>query len=172
MHRVALAGERRSLHDALGDFSDDSSPYIWPSLYASQLDHYLRHFPQERILVIDQTDLLADRRQTLREIFAFLSVDDAFYSSQLDTELGTSRERRVYRPGYVRFAERAAASPLHLLPRNVRRSLRRTIERALWPPLETPSLDEDLHGRLKNLYAGEVDRLRSLTGKAFPTWSL
>lgn len=172
LHRVAMEGERRPLREALGDFSDISLPYVYPSLYASQLERYLTHFRQERILVIDQADLLADRREALRETFAFLSVDDTFYSSELDTELGTSRERRIYPPGYSLFVRRAVASPLRLLPPNFRRYLRRSIERTLWPPLETPTLDDDLRGRLVALYAGEVERLRALTGKAFPTWSI
>jgi hypothetical protein len=172
MHRVALAGERRPLHDALGDLSDISSPYICPSLYASQLDRYLRHFPRDRILVVDQTDLLTDRRAALSAIFRFLSVDDTFYTLELDMELGTSRERRVYRPGYLRLSERLAASPLHLLPPRTRRSLRRLVERVLWPPLKTPPLTDDLRRRLEHLYAEEVARLRLFTGKSFPTWSI
>jgi hypothetical protein len=172
MHRVALAGERRSLRDALGDLSDPESPYICPSLYASQIDCYLQHFPQERILVVDQTDLLADRQKALEAIFSFLSVDETFYSPELDLELGTSRERRVYRPGYARVAERLAASPLRVLPRDTRRYLRATVERVLWPPLEKPSLDDDLRTRLEALYSPEVSRLRALTGKTFPSWSV
>lgn len=172
MHRVAMEGERRSLREALGDLTDRSSPYLCPSLYASQLDHYLRCFRRERILVIDQADLLTDRRGTLREIFAFLSVAETFYSSELDTERGVSSERRVYRPSYVRFAKRAAGSPLRLLPRSTRRSLRRSVERVLWPPLERPSLDTELRTRLEDLYVGDVDRLRALTGKGFPSWKI
>jgi len=176
MHRVALAGERRSPQDALGEaldnLADTRLPYICPSLYASQLDHYLCLFPKERILVVDQADLLTDRRETLSEIFAFLSVDETFDSPWLDRELGASRDRRVYRPGYVPVAERVSASPLRLLPRKFRRSLRRSVERLLWPPLETPKLDDDLRGRLEGLYTDEVERLRALTGKTFPTWSI
>jgi hypothetical protein len=171
-HRVSMEGERRSLRDALGDLSDPYSPYTCASLYASQLDRYLHHFPQERILVIYQADLLVDRRATLREILTFLSVDAMYESPEFDDELGASRERSTYRPGYLRFADRAAASPLHWLPRGVRRSLRRSVERVLWPPFETPSLDDALRGRLEALYARDVNRLRSLTGKAFPTWSI
>lgn len=172
MQRVAMEGERRSLQEALGDLSDASSPYTCPSHYASQLDHYLRWFPQNRMLVIDQTDLLTDRRATLREIFSFLMVDDTYYSPRFDDALGTARERRTYWPAYVRFAERIGASPLRLLPRGARRSLRRSVDRALWPPLETPPLDPDLRSRLEELYAGDAQRFRALTKKALPTWTV
>ncbi len=171
-HRVSMAGERRSLCDALGDLSDPYSLYTCASLYASQLDRYLHYFPQDRILVIDQADLLVERQATLREIFTFLSVDSMYESPDFDDELGASRERRTYRPGYLRFADRAAASPLHWLPRGVRRSLRRSLERVLWPPLETTTVDDELRARLEGLYADEVERLRILTGKAFSTWRI
>jgi Sulfotransferase family len=172
MHHVAVDGERRSLNDALGDLSDPESPYICPSLYASQLDRYLKFFPKENILVVDQVDLLEDRLATLREIFRFLSVDETFHSPHFEEKLGESVERRVYPKRYMHFTRRARRSLLRQLPRGMRRYLRRTFERAVWPPLETPSLDDDLRRRLQERYAGEVTRLRSMTGKSFSSWSV
>ena len=171
-HRVAVEGERRSLREALNDLSDPYSVYICPSLYASQLDLYLCHFPLEQILVIDQAELLADRRSTLRQIFTFLSVDDTVDSSRFDEELGTNRERRIYPTGYARLRGPVVPAPLRWIPRRIRRPLRRSVERILWPPLETSTLDDELRARLEELYTGEVERLRALTGKTFPTWSI
>jgi Sulfotransferase family len=161
-HRVSMEGERRPLHEALSDLSDPYSPYICASLYASQLDRYLHHFPQERILVIDQADLLADRQATLREIFAFLCVEVTYESSEFSAEFGTTRERRTYPPTYVLFRDRVTASPLRVLPRGFRRSMRRSVERILWPPLKPPVVDEKLRARLEEFYADEVVRLRLL----------
>jgi hypothetical protein len=170
--RVAFLGERRSLQEALGDFSDPRSPYIWPSLYASQLERYLRHFPQERIMVLDQADLLAQRRSTLRDIFSFLSVDDAIDSSRFDEVLSSSREWRAYSPRYLRVMEHVIAPSLRWIPTNVRRALRRSAEGMLWPPIEAPRLDDELRARLVELYAGEAERLRALTGQSFASWAV
>lgn len=170
--RVAFLGERRSLQEALSDFSDRRSPYIWPSLYASQLERYLRHFPQERTMVVDQAELLANRRPTLRDIFAFLSVDATVDSSRFDDVLSSSREWRGYSPSYARFVDRVVAPALRWMPRDLRRSIRRPLERLLWPPLQTPTLDDESHARLQELYAAEAERLRGLTGKTFPSWSV
>jgi hypothetical protein len=172
-HRVAVEGERRSLQEALSDLTDPYSIYICPSLYASQLDLYLRHFPQERMLVIDHAELLADRLSTLRQIFTFLSVDKALDSSRFDEELNTSGEHRVYPSGYARLRGKPAAPVLlRWIPPRARRAVRRSVERILWPPVETATLDDGLRARLEELYAGEVERLRALTGKTFPTWSI
>jgi hypothetical protein len=170
--RVAFLGERRTLAEALDDFSDRRSPYLWPSLYASQLDQYLREFSHERIMVIDQADLLADRRGTLRQIFSFLSVKPGVDSARFDDVLSSSREWRAYSPRYSRFVDRFVAPATKWVPRGVRRAARRSLESRLWPEVGTPTVDDDLLGRLHELYAGEAQRLRALTGKSFPTWAV
>lgn len=170
--RVAFLGERRTLREALSDFSDPRSPYLWPSLYASQLELYLRHFDQERVMIVDQADLLADRRPTLRDIFAFLSVDDAVDSSRFDDVLSSSREWRAYSPIYARVVDRVVAPAVRWIPRGVRRSIRRSLDGLLWKPLQAPTIDDDLRARLQDLYAPDAERLRALTGQAFPTWSV
>src|ERR1017187_4048332 len=94
--RMSLENERRPLSDALGAFSDQSSLYTCPGFYAAQRERYLRYFPQDRILVVDHADLLADRIATLGGIFAFLQVDRSFNSPQFSEEINTGRERRTY----------------------------------------------------------------------------
>ena len=170
--RVAFLGERRPLAEALSDFSDLGSPYLWPSLYASQLERYLGAFPSERILVVDQADLLSNRAETLRHIFSFLSVEPGVSSERFDEVLSESREWRAYSPGYARVMDRFVAPATRWIPGTARRAARRALEGRLWPALDTPNLDEELDGRLRAAFGGEVERLRALTGKAFPTWSL
>jgi Sulfotransferase domain len=170
-HRVSTEGERRSLQEALGDLSDLRSPYLSPSFYALQLDQYLQHFSRERIMVIDQADLLAKREATLREVFKFLSVDDSFVSPKFDEEVNTSEERRTYSK-FIVLIRLAQASPLQRLPRGFRLSMRHAVERVISRPLEPPPLDDGLRLRLQELYADDVARLRKITGKAFSTWSI
>ncbi|HTU77803.1 MAG TPA: sulfotransferase [Solirubrobacteraceae bacterium] len=172
MHHVAVDGESRSLPEALGDFSDLESPYIGPSLYAFQLDHYLKYFSPQTMLVIDHSDLLDNRFETLREIFGFLDVDQTFSSPRFDDKVGESVEKRIYSQSYMHLAKRLTTSSLRRLPRGLRRSLRRSVERALWPPLERPTLDDNLRGRLEELFTNDVARLRAMTGKRFATWNI
>jgi hypothetical protein len=170
-HRLSVEGERRSLRDALSDLSDPYSPYICPSLYAMQLDQYLQHFSQERILVVDQADLYARREAVLREIFAFLSVDESFTSPLFEDEVNTGRERRTYSP-FIVLVRRAQRSPLQRLPRNFRVALRRSVEQVVSRPLQEQPLDETVRSRLQEFYTPEVKRLRELTGKTFSTWTV
>jgi Sulfotransferase domain len=171
-HRVALEGERRSLGEALGDLSDPYSPYLGPSLYMSQLDLYLRHFPSDRLMIVDQAELLSDRRSTLREIFSFLGADDAIDSSCFDNELNTGTEHRLYPPRYTRLLGPVSSPLASWVPRSVRRSARRSVERLLWRPVEKMTLEDVLRERLEHLFSKDVQRLRAFTGKSFPTWSI
>lgn len=171
-YRVAMEGEKRSLQAALADLADPFSVYLCPSRYASQIELYFQEFPQEDVLVVDQAELLTDRRGTLRGIFNFLQVDEVLDLSAFEEELNTSDEKRAFSTRYVHLRERLKSSPLRLLPRGTRRSLRRALERAFWAPLPPAQLDDQLRGRLEELYAPEARRLRELTGMTFPTWSV
>jgi hypothetical protein len=171
-HHVASVNERRSLQDALlEDLDDPASLYICPGFYALQLDQYLRHFPQENMLVVNQADLLADRRATLRDIFAFLEVDDSFVSAGFDEEVLTAEGHRTY-SSLVTLLAWSRTTPLLKLPRGLRLFMRRSAERVVSQPLQAPTLDDDLRSRLQELYASDVKRFRELTGKTFPTWSV
>lgn len=169
--RVSLTRETRPLAEALADMSDLHSPYISPSLYATQLERYLRLFSQQRVLVIDQADLLTARHRTLEEIFYFLSVAPPADFSQFDEELLSNSEWRAYPSLYARLI--ASLSPrVQWAPSRLRRTVRRTIEARLWSPLGSAAVDDGLRARLVERFGPEVSRLRALTGKAFSSWSV
>jgi hypothetical protein len=169
--QVGLGEEQRPVAEALIDLSEPRTSYIPPGLYATQLELYLGHFSQERILVLDQADLRKDRGPTLRQVFAFLGAEEEVGSLQFEEELMSSSQWRAYSPAYRRL--RGAVAPaLRWLPQTLRDSLRGSIEQAIWPPLEKPEIDAGLRARLEEIYGGEVERLRALTGKTFPSWSI
>jgi hypothetical protein len=171
-HSQAVGRERRSLREALDELSTSSLSWAGISRYATQLELYLQVFPAERIMVVDHAELRADRVATLREIFAFLSVDPAFQCAEFERELYKTDERRMYPPGYERLVGRTLKPVAQWVPPRLRRSLRRSVERVLWSPVQAPAVDDELRVRLGELYAGEAERLRALTGKRFATWSV
>jgi hypothetical protein len=170
-HLVANGAERRSLTEICGDLSDPRTPCVCASLYALQLELYLRYFPQQRVLVIDQAALLSDRRAVLRSVFSFLEVDESFDCPQFDVEFLRGSEQRRYPPWLARFLERTIRPRIWWLPPRLRRLGRNYGEQLFLQPLETTELDADLRSRLQELYSGEVERLRDLTGEKFPSWN-
>jgi hypothetical protein len=170
MHAVSNGRERRSLPEALADMADPCCPYTCPSRYASQLELYLRVFPEMQMLVIDQLDLLNDRRAILASIFKFLGVDDTFVSPQFEDELYRSSERRHYPAGYARLVARTVTPALRWAPLRMRGAIRSSVERLLFPTAERPKLEQGLRSQLEELLAPEVERLRASTGRSFDSW--
>jgi hypothetical protein len=171
-YRVAMEGERRPIAEALADLDDPYSVYLCPGRYASQLENYLRNFEQDRILVVDHADLLGDRAATLASIFSFLGAEPSPHLAAFEEKLNTEDEKRAFSTGWVQTRERLKTSPLRLLPRGVRRGMRRSVERVFWRRLPPAQLDEDLRMSLQEAVAPEAERLRGLTGMSFPSWGV
>jgi hypothetical protein len=170
-HLVATGAERRSLPETLADLGDPFQlATTCYSMYASQLEQYLNCFPMDRILVIDQADLLSERRAVLARAFRFLGVDELFSSPQFARELYQSSERRVYPRRYALFVARTLAPSTQWVPARLRHAVRTRIERTLFRRVERPVLDESTRARLEAIYRDEVRRLRALTGQAFSSW--
>jgi Sulfotransferase family len=168
---VALMGEQRSLAEVLGDLDDLHSPYISASLYAAQLEQYLRHFASDRILVVDQADLLGAREATLSRIFAFLGADPSFVGAAVKERHLSSESWRAYPRGYADFITRYAAPAVRWVPVGLRRSVRAAVERRIWQPIDSAP-EADLLDRMAARFGPEAERLRELTGESFPTWSV
>ena len=171
-HQLSHEGERRGIVEVVGNIRRPENIFVCASRYATQLERYLQVFPAERILVIDQDDLLNDREDTLRVIFEFLGVWGEHEAMKSDRTFNVSDERRMYGRRYARFRAR---SRLRRLPRPMRIPLRwlgMSAERVVWRPVESPEVPDWLRSDLTGMLGEEVERLRELTGKTFPTWSL
>jgi Sulfotransferase family len=171
-HMVASEGERSTLREALADLSDPRPPWICASLYGLQLDLYLRAFSIDQILVVDQADLLTERRATLRRIFEFLEVDPAFESDDFDQEYLQASRRHRYPPGFGRFVDSQVVPRMLWVPQRTRTTLRHTVERTFFPAHRPDPVDEESRARLIEYFTSEAERVRSLTGQSFPTWSV
>jgi hypothetical protein len=172
-HEVAIGSERRSLSEAMADLDDRFCYFLCQSRYATQLSLYLEHFPEDRILVVEQGDLRDHRRPTLRRIFSFLGVDPGFDGVAFDTELYRSAERRVYSRHYARFIDAAASrGVVRAIPSPIRHRARQAVERVLWRRAEPPAVSDDVRSMLCEALASEAEAVRTLTGKQFSSWSI
>ncbi len=172
-HSVAAGKERRPLAEAIAEMEADPRSYLaCHSLYGRQLELYLREFPQERIRVLDQAELRKDRGALLRQVFGFLAVDDSFRSARFEEELWRTEGRRVSPPGQASFIRRTLAPRARWLPPRARSLTRRGYERVFWAEPEAPELGEGERERLREFFAADVERLRSLTGEPLSSWSL
>lgn len=172
VHQVAWEAERRPIDEAVGDLKHPHNVYVCASRYATQIERYLALFPEENFLVVDNNDLRREQARSLTEIFRFLGVDPTIAPGDFGREWNTADEQRLYPHLYSRLRHQG---PLRRLPAPLRGRLQRLAgraERGLWRPVEKPEPSDVLRARLVEVFTDEVSRLRSLTGKAFGTWTL
>jgi len=140
------------------------------SRYAMQLSPYLEAFARERILIVDNAELGADRVETMRRVFEFCGVDPAFTSEQFEREWETGSGKQ---DGGFRLLDRAVRMPgLRALDRNFDRlpeSMRWLVERIVHDPgkgaAPKPELDPQLRARLTALVRDDADELERICGR-------
>jgi Sulfotransferase domain len=156
--------EERGVEEALTDFDDPTNPYLCASRYGTQLGRYLAHFPRERIMVIDQTDLRERRRETLGRVFTFLGVEPGYSSPVFEQEWNTAETKLLLSPWVIRH--RSLFKPLRAAFR------RRPLSSLLGRPFERPEISQKLHDRLADALRDDIGRFRDLTGMPFAEWQI
>jgi hypothetical protein len=159
VHTYSNRVEHRPMREAVLDPEMD---YVTRSRYHLQLSRYLEHYAGDRILILEQSELLEDRRETLRRVFRFLGArEDVWRKAFAEQRLETSSRRRRTWLG-VQVAGRVKV-----------RTWRRL--RDHWPfsrPFEQPVMDDDLRAELADLLRDDIAGFRELTGRSFDTWSV
>ena len=168
-HWVHNYAKRREKGDLRSTLLHPNTSYLARSHYHAQLQRFLRFYPLERVLVVEQEELRTRRHETLRRVFEFAGVEPGFrhpgFESQRHrtsrkrrgTPLTRALERLDRRRGTVTGA-RVRALAGAILP--VGRSIDVPDVRGALPPETLRSLRAD------------AERLRDLTGLELGAWSI
>jgi len=167
IHNYAQRRERGTLADTI---NHPRSTYISRSRYAYQLERFLKYYPREQILVLDQRDLRDNRHQLLRQVFEFIGADPDFtHESFSEVHHASSQKRR---------ASKTAAS----LARLSRKYPQWLPNEAVWLGLDSriprrqPIPRQDVTGALTResieLLRADAEELRRITGRDFAHWSI
>ena len=145
-------------------------PYIAYGLdyYAPALRRYYGLFPRKQIRVWLYDDLVTDAPRLLREMFAFLDVDEDFAPDVSERHNATRQLPRSY---YLyRFTETAAL--WHTAPDWLRRRvLNRTRKRLREYNVTTPPVfDLALRGRLTKHFRADILATQELIGRDLSHW--
>jgi hypothetical protein len=155
------------------------NPYISESLYFTQLAQYREFFADDRFLVIEYDDFRHRRRATLQAVFRFLGVDETFWSPAFDVvRHPTAGKRRKSAFGtalHRRFGRHLLGALGRLpLPMPAQRWIAHRSDQALYwlfsHPMERPVLEQELRGRLNDIFRPEVARLEAFVGRRFAHW--
>ena len=167
VHNYAKRREKGTLAETL---VHPNTSYVTRSKYAMQLERFLEHYPKERILVFQQSELRHQRMETLRRVFEFIGVDRDFNHPRFEQERHqTSGKTRATRLA-VRLEKMGRSRRGRRFPSNfwlvlddrlpLRRSIKRPDVRAALPPETLEELRAD------------AERLRELTGRDFSNWKI
>ena len=172
LQRVAWQQNLGSFEEALGNIEDPLNEYVIGSLYMQQLRRYLSCFDAERILVVDQTDLRADRQATLRRVFMFLEVED-FWSDAFRDDANVTGTKRQYPAPYRRIARSSVARSLvDRLPDSVRSGPMATVKNTISRPLPDAEMTPETRTRCEEFIAPDVRELRTFCNAPFAHWSV
>jgi hypothetical protein len=167
MHAYSNSVEHRSLDQAVTEHEDNV--YLDRSRYFMQLERYLPFFEPSRFLVIDQRDLLRDRRETLARVFRFLDVEDRFWSSAFEVEHHPSaRKRRNNRGGML--IQRVAGDRIIRRLRDRQRWLFKFAYVPVSAPITRPVMPAAARRRLIDALRSDVRALEEFTGRSFEHW--
>jgi hypothetical protein len=159
IHTYSNRKEFRPMREAV---LEEPSEYIDRSKYHLQLTRFLDHYPLERIMVIEQDELLNDRRETLRRVFNFVGVrDNVWRDTYSEPRLETAARRRKTPLG--------AFMVRHVSPKMWRRM------RHHWPlslPFDHPEMEADLRAEVADRLRDDAARFRELVGRPFEGWSV
>jgi hypothetical protein len=167
VHNYAKRREKGTLAETL---THANTSYVTRSMYAMQLERFLRFYDRDRVLVFQQSELRHKRMDTLRRIFDFIGVDPDYTHPRFEQERHqTARKTRATRLA-VRLERLGRSSWARMLPSNFwlvlddRLPLRRAIKR----PDVRVSLPPETLAELR----ADGERLRELTGRDFSNWKI
>jgi Sulfotransferase domain len=161
VHNYTKRAEHRDIRTSV---LDSKKTYLNRSRYMFQLEQFLPYYEPDNILVIDSGSLRDERLPTLRRIFRFLGVDDAYDSEEFKGE----KHRTADKERLNRFG----AWSLNKLPRPVYDRMRRRLPRLIGKPIGPPELDDSLWDELAERLKEDADRLREFTGDPFSSWQV
>lgn len=169
---VEVLYERRSFPEAMRDFDQPTNVYVMASRYTFQLDRFREHFADERILVIDQQELLQRRGETMRRVLAFLEVDGELPAADLEPLHNTHDDKLWPNRLGLWLVDRKLLTPSRARSSRMPEVVRRALHRRLTRPVVTPTLDEDMAARLRRHLRPDADALRQYTGMSLSHWSV
>jgi hypothetical protein len=171
-HGFLNAHDDRPPEVAFANLEDPYNTYTRGSRYATQVERYLRVFPQEQMMVIDNERLASHTDEVLRDVFEFVGADPDF-SVDTTARFNVTAGRSKKHPRLLRIRYGAARGVFDAIPAGVRHPLAEIGSKVLYGgEVEKPEIPADIVERLKLHLAPEAERLRALTGQSFPTWSV
>jgi hypothetical protein len=167
VHNYAKRREKGGLRETV---MHPNTSYLARSQYHMQLQRFLRFYPIERILVLEQDELRQGGAGTMRRVFEFVGADPNFSHPHFGRERHqTARKTRASRLA-MRLERLSRTRGGRLLPKNLWLALDEKLP--LRRPIERPEVRAALGPEVLRVLREDAERLRELTGRDFAHWSI
>jgi hypothetical protein len=176
--RHARAAPREKVFSKVNDHLPDLPDLcLAGSDYVAQIESYLAYFPRRNMLFLTFEDFVRDRRAALRQITDFIGAeplaDGVFDEKGVTTNVSKAHFAALNEAASLQGFRRKAG-PLwglrQMLPRGVRRNLRRSLANIGQPEHEPPRMQPATRSLLSARFLPQIDRLSELTGLEFERW--
>jgi hypothetical protein len=157
----------------LPDIENATVGYVPVSSYFFQLSQYLKLFPRESIHVVVNERLNAKPRETLREVFRFIGVDENFWSPEFDQRENVGERKKTMAPWFKRWAPAFAKQLTTPTNDNTPWRLRRAaywLSRLGGQVISKPRLSQSDDFRLQTILKSDVKALRDFLADPLPEW--
>jgi sulfotransferase family protein len=155
----------------------ENAIYLDHSQYALQIEQYMGYFSRDQLLVITSEELRDRRHATMRRLYGFLGVDDAFVPPNLDRDfyqtsdmpahslvpLGVRKWLKTHVPATKRAKE---------LEANILRTLNRRRRSPAAAPTTSVVVSDEVRAALEAALVDDVRRLRGFLGPDFDGWGI
>jgi hypothetical protein len=142
--------------------------YLEGSLYATNLRHYLKHFPQSQIKIIFLDDLQKNLHGTLQQVFTFLGVDPTF-------QIQHTEQKNTYKKSKFKFLEPVLGKnkPLSKILSNVMpRSMKKKILDTMYVEGSKKKLTPEDRKFAYDLLKQEIDDLEQMLNVDLSHWKM
>lgn len=151
------------IHAALSEiFADLDNPkargIIETSRYYAQLEPYLERFSRSQLLTVAHEELLLRRRETLRQVFRFLHVDEKFDSPHFDQV----RHRSENKKELNRLGKILSVFPGVRTIQHMPQTIRRGVEHFMYSRIERPVVTTELRERLAAVFQEDWRKMLQL----------
>jgi Sulfotransferase domain len=169
-HWVHNYAKHREKGDLRTTVNNPRASYVARSRYAMQLRRYLRRYPLDQIMVIEQEELRSDRARTLRRVFEFAGVDADFEHPSFAREQHVTAAKSRASKFAVRLERMSDRHPV-LAPAA---KLYVGLDARLPPrrPIERPDVRMVIDDEILELLRDDAREFRELTGRPFEHWSI
>jgi hypothetical protein len=169
-HWVHNYAKHREKGDLRTTVNNPRASYVARSRYAMQLRRYLRRYPLDQILVIEQEELRSDRARTLQRVFEFAGADPDFQHPSFAREQHVTAAKSRASKFAVRLERMSDRHPV-LAPAA---KLYLGLDARLPPrrPIERPDVRMVIDDEILELLRDDAREFRELTGRPFEHWSI